>query len=71
MSDQIETPVVEAAQSTVDKLSAKPAREFAMPTPGEYLAAMHRGGDTFAKVNAAFRDAARRDQSAIEAGSIR
>jgi hypothetical protein len=38
-----------------------------MPSAGEYLAAMHIGGDTFRKVNAAFHDAARKNQSAIEA----
>lgn len=48
---------------------AEPKREFKMPTAGEYLAAYHIGGDTFAKVNAAFYDVARRNQSAIEAVS--
>jgi hypothetical protein len=49
MSETPVTPVVEAAQATVEKLWAQPAREFKMPTPGEYFAAMHIGGDTFAK----------------------
>jgi hypothetical protein len=40
-----------------------------MPSAGEYLAAMHIGGDTFRKVNAAFHDVARKNQSAIEAVS--
>jgi len=69
MSDQIETPVVEAAQSTVDKLWAKPAREFAMPTPGEYLAAMHIGGDTLVNVQAAAKAAAMKRQSALQAAA--
>jgi len=69
MSDQIETPVVEAAQSTVDKLWAKPAREFAMPTPGEYLAAMHIGGDTLVNVQQAAKAAAMKRQSALQAAA--
>jgi hypothetical protein len=69
MSETPATPVVEAAQSTVDKLWAQPAREYKMPTPGEYLAAMHIGGDTFAKVNAAYKDAVRKQSSALQAAA--
>jgi HK97 family phage prohead protease len=69
MSDKIETQVVEAAQSTVDKLWAQPKQEFKMPSAGEYLAAMHIGGDTFAKVNHAFQSANRKNQSALQAAA--
>ena len=69
MPDQIETPLVEAAQSTVDKLWAKPAREFAMPTPGEYFAAMHIGGDTLVNVQNAAKAAAAKRQSALQAAA--
>jgi HK97 family phage prohead protease len=69
MSDKIETQVVEAAQSTVDKLWAQPKQEFKMPSAGEYLAAMHIGGDTFAKVNNAFQSANRKNQSALQAAA--
>lgn len=69
MSDKIETPVVEAAQATVDKLWAQPKQEFKMPSAGEYLAAMHIGGDTFAKVNHAFQSANRKNQSALQAAA--
>jgi HK97 family phage prohead protease len=69
MTDKIETPVAEAAQSTVDKLWAQPAREFKMPTPGEYMAAMHSGGDTFVKVNAAFKAAQAKQASALQAAA--
>ena len=48
---------------------AEAKREFKMPSAGEYLAAMHIGGDTYRKVNAAFHEAARKNQSAIEAVS--
>ena len=72
MIESVETPVVEAAQSTVDKLWAKPAREFAMPTPGEYLAALHIGGDTLVNVQQAAKAAAAKRQSALQfaAGDI-
>ena len=69
MTDKIETPVAEAAASTVDKLWAQPKQEFKMPTPGEYMAAMHAGGDTFANVNAAYRAAVKRSQTALQAAA--
>jgi hypothetical protein len=34
---------------------ATPRKEFAMPTPGEYMAAYAIGGDTFARVNEAIK----------------
>lgn len=73
MTDKIETPVAEAAASTVDKLWAQPKQEFKMPTPGEYMAALHTGGDTFQNVNAAYRAAVKRQQSALEfaAGDVK
>jgi HK97 family phage prohead protease len=69
MSDQIEQPVAEAAASTVDKLWAQPARKFNLPTPGEYMAAMHIGGETFRNVSAAAKEFARANQSALQAAA--
>jgi HK97 family phage prohead protease len=69
MTDKIETPVAEAAASTVEKLWAQPAREFKMPTAAEYMAAMHAGGDTFANVNAAYKAAVKKQQSALQAAA--
>ena len=69
MTDKIETPVAEAAASTVEKLWAQPAREFKMPTPGEYMAALHTGGTTFENVNAAYRAAVKKQQSALQAAA--
>ena len=70
MTEKIEAPVVEAAaQSTVDKLWAQPKQEFKMPTPGEYMAAMHIGGDTFRKVQEACKAAAAKNQSALQAAA--
>lgn len=63
------TPVEAAIIPTSPVVFAEPKREFKMPSAGDYLAAMHIGGDTYRKVNAAFHDAARRGQSAIEAVS--
>ena len=40
-----------------------------MPTPGEYLSAMHIGGDTFAKVNLAYKDAVKKQSSALQAAA--
>jgi len=64
-----EATPIEAAIPTSPVVFAESKREFRMPSAGEYLAAMHIGGDTFRKVNAAFHDAARKNQSAIEAVS--
>jgi phage head maturation protease len=62
-------PAVEAA-ATVEKLWAKPApREFAMPTPGEYLAAMHIGGDTLINVQQAAKSAYSKRQTALQAAA--
>jgi hypothetical protein len=60
---------VEATIPTSPVVFAEAKKEFRMPSAAEYLAAFHTGGDTFVKVNAAFKDAARRNQSAIEAVS--
>jgi len=69
MSEKVETQVVEAAQATTDKLWAQPARKFNLPTPGEYLAAMHIGGTTFENVAAATREFVKSKQSALEAAA--
>lgn len=50
-------------------LPAQPKREFKMPSAAEYLTAMHIGGDTFAKINAAYREAALAKRSIIEAAA--
>jgi HK97 family phage prohead protease len=65
MIESVETPV-EVAAAAVDKLWAKPAREFAMPTVGEYAAAMNIGGETFRKVNEAYKFAAQKSQTALQ-----
>ena len=62
-----EATPVEATIPTSPVVFAEPKREFRMPSAAEYLASMHIGGSTFAKVNAAYHEAARKGQSSIEA----
>ena len=69
MTDTNETPVVEAAQATTDKLWATPARKFNLPTAGEYMAAMHIGGTTFENVARAAQEFAKSKQSALQAAA--
>jgi uncharacterized protein len=59
---------VEAAIPTAP-IPAQVKRKFALPTPGEYMAAMHIGGDTFANVNAAARDYMLTNQTALQAAA--
>ena len=59
-----ETPAPEVIEASA--LFAQPKRKFDMPTPGEYLAAMHIGGTTFDNVAAAARDYVASKQSAFE-----
>jgi hypothetical protein len=61
-------PAVEATIPTAP-IFAQAKRKFAMPTPGEYLAAMHAGGDTFHNVNAAYKEAVRDQQTALQAAA--
>ena len=65
---EVTAPVIEATIPTAS-IPAQPKRTFAMPTPGEYLAAMHIGGTTFDNVSAAARDFVRSKQSAFEAAA--
>jgi HK97 family phage prohead protease len=62
-----ETPVPEVIEAST--LFAQPKRKFALPTPGEYMAAMHIGGTTFANVAAAARDFALSKQTALQAAA--
>ena len=62
-----ETPAPEVIEAST--VFAQPKRNFVMPTPAEYLAAMHAGGDTFHNVNAAYKDAVRSQQTALQAAA--
>ena len=59
-----ETPAPEVIEAST--VFAQPKRKFGLPTPGEYLAAMHIGGTTFDNVAAAARDYVASKQSAFE-----
>jgi HK97 family phage prohead protease len=61
-------PAVEATIPTAP-IFAQAKRKFAMPSAGEYLAAMHAGGDTFHNVNAAYKEAVRDQQTALQAAA--
>ncbi len=60
--------VVEATTPTAP-IPAQPKRKFALPTPGEYMAAMHIGGTTFANVAAAANEYMLSKQSALQAAA--
>ena len=69
MSENKETQVVEAAQENTEKLWAQPKRKFNLPTPGEYMAAMHIGGETFRNVAQAAHEFAKANQTALQAAA--
>ena len=60
---------VEAAAIPTAPIPAQPKREFRMPSAADYLAAMHIGGDTFAKLNAQYREAAMAQRSPLQAAA--
>jgi HK97 family phage prohead protease len=60
--------VVEAATPTAP-IPAQPKRKFDLPTPGEYMAAMHIGGETFRNVAAAAQEFMKSKQTALQAAA--
>jgi HK97 family phage prohead protease len=65
---EVTTPAVEATIPTAP-LFAQPKREFPMPSAAEVLAAYHIGGDTYLKVSDAFKQAQRKNQTALQAAA--
>ena len=65
---EVTVPVVEASIPTAS-IPAQPKREFAIPSAAEVLAAYHIGGDTYHKVSDAFKQAQRRNQTALQAAA--
>ena len=61
-------PAVEATIPTAP-IFAQAKRKFVMPSAAEYMAAMHAGGDTFQNVNAAYKEAVRDQQTALQAAA--
>ena len=73
-TEAVEAPaVVEAAPAPapapVASLFAQPKQEleYPIPTAGEYIAAMHIGGETWRQVNAAYKQAVRKQHTALQA----
>lgn len=60
---------VEAAAIPTAPIPAQLKREFRMPSAADYLAAMHIGGDTFAKINAQYREAAMAQRGTLQAAA--
>ena len=65
---EVTVPAVEATIPTA-AIPAQPKRQFNLPTPGEYMAAMHIGGTTFENVAAAAREFMLSKQTAFEAAA--
>jgi len=68
---EMSEPVAPAVEATIPTapLFAQAKRKFVMPTAAEYLAAMHTGGDTYYNVNAAYKEAVRDQQTALQAAA--
>jgi HK97 family phage prohead protease len=68
---EMSEPVAPAVEATIPTapIFAQAKRTFVMPTAAEYMAAMHAGGDTFQNVNAAYKEAVRSQQTALQAAA--
>ena len=67
MSEAV-APAVEATIPTAP-IFAQAKREFALPTAGEYMAAYHTGGDTFANINKAVAEYTASKKTALQAAA--
>ena len=74
MSEITTTPIVENVEAAPAPAptapvwaTAKVEREFPLPTPGEYMAAMHIGGEAWRQVNAAYKQNVAKQRTAIQA----
>jgi HK97 family phage prohead protease len=65
---EVTVPTIEASIPTAS-IPAQPRREFAMPSAAEVLAAYHIGGETYNKVSDAFKQAQRKNQTALQAAA--
>ena len=64
-----ETSTAIEATIATPALPAQPKRKFDMPTAGEYMAAMHIGGETFRNVAAATQEFIKSKQTALQAAA--
>jgi hypothetical protein len=67
MSEAV-APAVEATIPTAP-IFAQAKKEFALPTAGEYMAAYHIGGDTFANINKAVSEYTASKRTALQAAA--
>jgi len=66
--DMSEPTIVEAALAT-QPIYATAKREFVLPSAGEFMAAYHIGGDTFANMNAAVAEYSNGKRTALQAAA--
>jgi hypothetical protein len=64
-----ETPAVVEAAVPTNVISAQPKREFVLPSAGEFMAAYHIGGDTFANMNKAVAEFTASQRTALQAAA--
>jgi len=64
---EVAVEVPAAAPTAPVWAAAKTERQFNLPTPGEYMAAMHIGGEAWRNVNAAYKQHQAKNQTAIQA----
>jgi HK97 family phage prohead protease len=65
---EVTAPAVEATIPTAP-IFAQAKREFVLPSAGEYMAAYHTGGDTFANINKAVAEYTASKRTALEAAA--
>jgi len=65
---EVTVPAVEATIPTA-AIPAQPKREFKLPNAGEFMAAYHIGGDTFANMNKAVAEFSERNRTALQAAA--
>ena len=68
---EMSEPVAPAVEATIPTapIFAQAKKEFALPTAGEYMAAYHIGGDTFANVNKAVAEYTASKQTSLQAAA--
>jgi hypothetical protein len=64
-----ETPVAVEAAVPTNLIHAAPKREFVLPSAGEFMAAYHIGGDTFANMNKAVAEFSASKRTALQAAA--
>jgi HK97 family phage prohead protease len=68
---EMSEPVAPAVEATIPTapIFAQAKREFVLPSAGEYMAAYHTGGDTFANINKAIAEYTASKKTALQAAA--